>query len=101
MKLIRYVVLIGYLAGSVAPAIGNSGAPAAGLSDDEAAIRKIDVEWSHSAETKDIDGVVAPYATDGSILPFNARLATGTAAIRQVWTALMSVTYLLSRLRRL
>ena len=100
MKLIRYVVLIGYLAGSVAPAIGDSGAPAAGLSDDEA-IRKIDVEWSHSAETKDIDGAVAPYATDGSMLPFNAPLATGTAAIRQVWTALMSVTYLLSRLRRL
>jgi ketosteroid isomerase-like protein len=87
---IRYVVLIAYLAGSVTPAMANSGIPPTDRSGDEAAIRKIDVAWSHAAETKDLDAVVAPYAADGSVLPFNAPMATGTAAIRQVWSSLMS-----------
>jgi ketosteroid isomerase-like protein len=34
--------------------------------------------------------VVRFYAADGSILPFNAPIATGTAAIREVWSSLVS-----------
>jgi ketosteroid isomerase-like protein len=78
------------LAGSVTVAFGNSTPSPIDHSADEAAIRKIDVTWSHAAETKDLDGTVAPYAADGSVLPFNAPIATGAVAIRQVWFSLMS-----------
>jgi ketosteroid isomerase-like protein len=86
----KYAVLLVCLAGSVTAAVANSTSSPTDRSGDEAAIRKIDVAWSHAAETKDLDGTVAPYAADGSVLPFNAPIATGTVAIRQVWSSLMS-----------
>jgi ketosteroid isomerase-like protein len=86
----KYAVLLVCLAGSVTAAAANSTSSPTDRSGDEAAIRKIDVAWSHAAETKDLDGTVAPYAADGSVLPFNAPIATGTVAIRQVWSSLMS-----------
>jgi ketosteroid isomerase-like protein len=70
--------------------IPNSGVLACGMNRDESQILLIDKAWSRAAKNKDIDGVIAPYATDGSILPFNAPMATGTAAIRQAWSLLMS-----------
>jgi ketosteroid isomerase-like protein len=78
------------LAGSVTAAFAISTSSSTDRSGDEAAIRKIDVAWSHAAETKDLEGTVVPYAADGSVLPFNAPIATGTVAIRQVWSSLMS-----------
>lgn len=90
MKRTPYVVLLVCLAGSVSAAFANSTSSPTDRSADEAAIRKIDVAWSHAAETKDIDGTLAPYDADGSVLPFNAPIATGAAAIRQVWSSLMS-----------
>jgi hypothetical protein len=80
----RYVVLIAYLLGGVALAMASPKVPPADRSADEAAIRKIDLAWSHAAEAKDLDAVIAPYAADGSVFPFNAPMATGTEAIRQV-----------------
>jgi ketosteroid isomerase-like protein len=70
--------------------IPNSGVLACGMNRDESQILLIDKAWSRAAENKDINGLIAPYATDGSILPFNAPLATGTSAIRQVWASLIS-----------
>jgi len=90
MKRTPYVVLLVCLAGSVAAAFANSSASPSDRSADEAAIRKIDVAWSQAAEIKDMDGAVAPYDADGSVLPFNAPIATGAVAIRQVWFSLMS-----------
>jgi ketosteroid isomerase-like protein len=90
MNAIRYAVFAVCLAGTLALATTHPPLPATDHSADEAAIRKIDVAWSHAAETKDLDGLMAPYATDGSILPFNAPIATGTAAIRKVWAALIA-----------
>lgn len=90
MNPIRYVVLFACLAGSLVAAFANSSSSSTASSADEAAIRKIDVAWSHAAEAKDLDGAVAPYAADGSMLPFNAPIATGAVAIRQVWSSLMS-----------
>ena len=34
---------------------------------EEAAIRALDAEWSKAAHDKDIDRVIAFYATDGSV----------------------------------
>lgn len=90
MKRTNYVVLLVCLAGSVTVAVANSTTSPTDRSGDEATIRKIDAAWSHATETKDLDGTVAPYTADGSVLPFNAPIATGTVAIRQVWSSLMS-----------
>jgi ketosteroid isomerase-like protein len=86
----RYVFLLVCLAGCVAAAFAKSTSSPTDRSADEGAIGKIDVAWSRAAETKDLDGTVAPYAADGSVLPFNAPIATGAVAIRQVWSSLMS-----------
>lgn len=90
MNPIKNVALVACLVGIVAATGANSSSSPADRSADEAAIRKIDAAWSHAAETKNLDGVVAPYAADGSVLPFNAPIATGAAAIRQVWSSLIS-----------
>lgn len=66
------------------------GVLACGLNRDESQILLIDKAWSRAAENKDLESVIALYATDGSILPFNGPMATGTAAIREVWASLMS-----------
>ena len=58
---------------------------------DEQAIRKGDAEWSHAAETKDLEKMVSFYAQDGSVLPFGAPIATGGEQVRQVWSHLMSL----------
>ena len=55
---------------------------------DEQAIRKLDKEWSAAAQSKDVDKTVSFYADDASALPFNAPIATGKEAIRQVWAHL-------------
>jgi hypothetical protein len=90
VNLTKYAVLVVCLAGSFIAAAANSTSNQTDRSGDEAAIRRIDAAWSHATETKDLDGTVAPYAADGSVLPFNAPIATGTTAIRQVWSSLMS-----------
>ncbi len=90
MKPMRYVVLVLCLVGSVTAHTANSSSSPTDPSPDEAAIRKIDAAWSHAAETKDLDGAVAPYAADGFMLPFNAPIAAGASSIRQVWSSLMS-----------
>jgi uncharacterized protein (TIGR02246 family) len=58
---------------------------------DEQAIRKLDKEWSAAAQSKDVDRTVSFYADDASALPFNAPIATGKEAIRQVWAHLTSL----------
>ena len=59
--------------------------------DDEQAIRKLDKDWSAAAQSKDVDKTVSFYSDDASALPFNAPIATGKEAIRQVWAHLTSL----------
>jgi uncharacterized protein (TIGR02246 family) len=89
MRFFRNAVLIGAIVVNLA-IHANAGGSSASGSSDEIAIRKIDAAWSRAANAKDLDEVVRLYAVDGSILPFNAPIATGTAAIRQVWSSLVS-----------
>lgn len=89
MHRLGLTVLIAFLALTFVADTPNS-ALACGLSRDKSQILLIDKAWSRAAENKDLDGVIAPYAPDGSIFPFNAPTATGTVAIRQVWASLMS-----------
>jgi ketosteroid isomerase-like protein len=87
MKLSTSHILLGCLAFSQALA---AAAAAPQSSSDEATIRKIDTDWSHAAEAGDLTGVLRPYASDGAMLAPGATLASGTDAIRQVWSSLVS-----------
>ena len=64
--------------------------PAIAGASDEAAIRKLDVEWSAAAQSKNVDKTVSFYAEDGSVLPANAPKATGKEQIRAVWAHLLT-----------
>ena len=89
MKRISYISLLATIA--LGCGVANAYSSATSRSADESTIRKIDEAWSRAAETRDLKGVVAPYALDGAMLPFKAPMATGPEAIRQVWSALMAM----------
>jgi uncharacterized protein (TIGR02246 family) len=57
---------------------------------DENALKAADEQWSKTAMANDLDGTVAYYTDDASILPPNAPIATGKQAIRAVWSALLN-----------
>lgn len=59
-------------------------------SADESAIRDLDAQWSKTAETKDLDGIVSYYSDDASVLPPNAPIATGEQPIRDAWASLLA-----------
>jgi ketosteroid isomerase-like protein len=90
VKLLRYGVLVAFLACGVATAVARGNLHADNHSNNEALIRRIDVLWSNAVDDKDLEGAVYPYAEDASMLPFGAPIATGTDAIRKTWTALMA-----------
>src|ERR1019366_8795347 len=56
---------------------------------DEAAIRDADAQWAKTAGAKDLDGTVAYYTDDATVLPPNAPMTTGKQAIRAVWAELL------------
>jgi ketosteroid isomerase-like protein len=56
---------------------------------DESAIKDMDAQWSKTAGARDVEGTVAYYSDDASVLAPNAPVTTGTAAIRAVWAALL------------
>ena len=66
-----------------------AGAPAALTDADRAAIRANDSAFAAASTAGDVDGVVATYAADGSLLPPNAPLLKGADAIRQFWGGFM------------
>lgn len=59
---------------------------------DEAAIRKLDEEWGKAASAKDLDAVVAFYASDGSLVWPGAPPAHGTDQIRANWKNMLKTT---------
>ena len=90
MKLVRYALLIAFLAGGVATAVARGNFHTDNHSNNEALIRRIDALWSKAADDKDLEGAVYPYAEDAAMLPFGAPIARGTDAIRKTWAALMA-----------
>lgn len=56
---------------------------------DEAAIRDADAQWAKTAEANDLEGTVAYYVEDASLLPPNAPIANGKQAIRAIWASLL------------
>ncbi len=51
----------------------------------EKAIRELDAQWAATVSTKDVDKLVAYYASNAVVLPPNKAAATTPAAIRAAW----------------
>jgi len=58
---------------------------------DEEIIRKLDVDWSAAATSRDVEKTISFYADDASVLPYGAPIATGKAQIKEVWTHLLTL----------
>jgi uncharacterized protein (TIGR02246 family) len=58
---------------------------------DEAAIRKLDVDWSNAAQTKNVDAWVAFYSDDATVLPPNEPMASSKDAIRKSIEGLLTL----------
>jgi uncharacterized protein (TIGR02246 family) len=66
------------------------GMGAAAATTDEQTIRDMDAEWSRAAQNKDAAKFASFYSETGSVMPFNAPIATGRAKVQEVWTQLMA-----------
>jgi uncharacterized protein (TIGR02246 family) len=64
--------------------------PADTRAADEAAIRDLDVQWSKTAQARDLDGTVSYYSDDASVMAPNAPIATTKDAIRAIWATLVA-----------
>jgi len=56
---------------------------------DEAAIRDTDAQWAKTAGAHDLEGTVAYYTDDASLLAPNVPIATGSQAIHAAWAGLL------------
>ena len=72
-------------AGILSPGIG-----AVAAITDEQTIRDMDAEWSRAAESRDAAKFASFYSETGSVMPFNAPIATGRAKVQEVWAQLMA-----------
>lgn len=61
--------------------------PRVDVQAEEAAVRKMaDVDHLNAAQAGDVDGVLAVYEDNATLLPPDAPLATGKEALRGIWT---------------
>ena len=67
---------------------GNAAA-AVDVGADEQAIRGQVDRWLQLVKAKDAAGIAALYAEDGAVMPPNAPIGKGHAAIQQTWTSMM------------
>jgi uncharacterized protein (TIGR02246 family) len=58
---------------------------------DEAALRKLDDEWSKAAGAKDLEKTVSFYTDDAMVLPPNSPVLQGKEAIRAMWKGMFAV----------
>src|SRR3954453_7972001 len=56
---------------------------------DEAALRKLDDEWSRAAGSRDIDKTVSYYSDDAVVMPPNIPTLTGKEPIKSLWKSML------------
>ena len=71
-------------------ACSQNGSPAS-QADAEKAVRAADEAWAAAVGGKRLEEAVAAVATTGSILPANAAIATGPAAVREFFSGAMAM----------
>ena len=64
-------------------------AAAVNIGADEQAIRGQVDRWLQLVKAKDAAGIAALYAEDGAVMPPNAPIGKGRAAIQQAWASMM------------
>jgi len=56
---------------------------------DEAALRKLDDEWSKAAGSRDVDKTISYYSDDAVVMPPNIPTLTGKEPIRTLWKSML------------
>ena len=69
--------------------VDGNAAAAADTGADEQAIRGQVDRWLQLVKAKDAAGIAALYAEDGAVMPPNAPIGKGRAAIQQTWASMM------------
>ena len=71
----------------------STGCQSSGTSDtraaDEAALRKLDDEWSKAAGSRDVEKTVSYYSDDAIVMPPNIPTLTGKESIRSLWKSMI------------
>ena len=57
---------------------------------DEAALRKLDDEWSKAAGSRDVEKTISYYSDDAVVMPPNIPTQTGKEPIRTLWKSMLS-----------
>ncbi len=70
-------------------AAGVNGSAAADTGADEQAIRGQVDRWHQLMKAKDAAGIAALYTEDGAVMPPNAPIGKGRAAIEQAWASML------------
>jgi uncharacterized protein (TIGR02246 family) len=73
-----------------ADAASSEAAASVANSADEEAIRGQVAKWLELIKSKDAAAIAQMYTEDGALMPPNAPIAKGPAAIEQTWAAMMS-----------
>jgi uncharacterized protein (TIGR02246 family) len=68
---------------------GVNSVAAVDTAGDEQAIRAHVDHWLQLVKAKDASGIAEMYAEDGAVMPPNAPIGTGRAAIQQAWASMM------------
>jgi uncharacterized protein (TIGR02246 family) len=87
--MMRWLKIGGCTALLLAATACKQAAPPDTRAADESAIRELDAQWAKTAATGDLEGTVAYYTDDATLLPPNAPIASGKQAIRAVWATLL------------
>jgi len=88
MRLLSPLVLVLAVAAMLAlNACAPAAPPAADTAADEAALKAATVTWLEGYNAGDVEKIVALYAEDGLLMPPNAPVANGHAAIRAFLTS--------------
>ena len=56
---------------------------------DEAALRKLDDEWSRAAGSRDVEKTISYYSDDAVVMPPNIPTLTGKEPIRSLWNSML------------
>jgi ketosteroid isomerase-like protein len=81
----KFWMVLVLAAGILSPGMG-----AVAATTDQQTIRDMDAEWSKAAENKDAAKFASFYSETGSVMPFNAPIATGRARVEEAWRQLMA-----------
>jgi len=79
---VLFIFLLSLSTGCRSQATSDTGA-------DEAALRKLDDEWSKAAGARDVEKTISYYSDDAVVMPPNIPTLTGKEPIRSLWKSML------------